>query len=301
MPGSTICVTARASLKKRWTISSCTETSGKSILIAAVRPSSVCSARYTAPMPPSPSFPRTRYAPTIAPSTSITPTPVALAAPPATPFRSAGLSASRGETRARRERDLSRSHDPSARRSPTPSLSTSRFPCGVAVRHRDDRIDPCRRRIERRHEHELVTARGLPLLACADADLFDGLETVRDERGAQHGETLLALSREVFDHVVGVRLDPRRPPEPRLETHGVAVRPEAEPLREAARGRERLRPITVRVCRTVTTRLGLEAVRAGLVGLHDLPLGQSVEREQHVVGCCVGENGRCDLGPGLEK
>jgi hypothetical protein len=54
MPGSWIAVAARASLKNRRTTCSFAEKLACSSLIAARRPSSVCSASQTAPMPPSP-------------------------------------------------------------------------------------------------------------------------------------------------------------------------------------------------------------------------------------------------------
>ena len=61
------------------------------------------------------------------------------------------------------------------------------------------------------------------LRARADADLLDGLEAVRDERRAHHGEPLDPLLRKLVDHDVGERLDPRRAAEPRLEAHRVAI------------------------------------------------------------------------------
>src|SRR3954465_3972310 len=62
--------TARASAMKRDTIWGFDEYCLCSTLIAAALPMSGCTARYTAPNPPSPSFPSTRYSPAVWPGWS---------------------------------------------------------------------------------------------------------------------------------------------------------------------------------------------------------------------------------------
>ncbi len=69
IPGSEIAVAARASLKNRVTMSPWLEKLGCSTLSAARRPSIACSASQTAPIPPSPIWRITRYAPTCTPPT----------------------------------------------------------------------------------------------------------------------------------------------------------------------------------------------------------------------------------------
>ena len=68
MPGSAVMAAARASLKNRLTMSGRRENSGCSIFNAARRPSAMCSASQTEPMPPRPICCSTRYAPTAVPS-----------------------------------------------------------------------------------------------------------------------------------------------------------------------------------------------------------------------------------------
>mmetsp|Transcript_87063 Transcript_87063/g.224199 ORF Transcript_87063/g.224199 Transcript_87063/m.224199 type:complete len:232 (+) Transcript_87063:546-1241(+) len=149
-------------------------------------------------------------------------------------------------------------------------------------------LDPCAGTVQAGHDHELLAARLLELLAPGDAELLDRLDAVRSKGRSHHCETLDALASQVLDRLIRVGPDPLDGPAEReaaLEANGPVAILEAELLGQQSRRLEALRTVAVPVLapHAGAAVRSSEADALGGVRLRALRFRHTVEAEKQVV------------------
>src|SRR5581483_8035000 len=99
--------------------------------------------------------------------------------------------------------------------------------------------------IQRRNVLEALAAGGEEVFAVADRDLLERLEAIDREAGTKRLHALHALGRQLPEHFIGVRREPRLAPDARLERDDHLVLAKIEPLAERARGRLALAEVRI--------------------------------------------------------
>src|SRR5262249_58778530 len=97
--------------------------------------------------------------------------------------------------------------------------------------------------------------------------------------GADDREPFDAAPGELRQHLVGVGFDPGSAPQPRLKGNAELLRGEAQPLRQGARGLERLRAVTADILfdEPFTAVRRRKAIAAAGIAFPHLALRQPVE------------------------
>src|SRR5688572_26188690 len=135
------------------------------------------------------------------------------------------------------------------------------------------------------HQREFVTAGLLKNLPTPHAYFFEGLQAVRNKRGADYRQTLDARFRQALDFFVGVRLHPRLTSQSRLKRDRITSLRQFGPAHERSDGFVALCAVAGRMRRTrhFAAILHLHAMALCRVRFTQMSLRKSVEAEQQVV------------------
>src|SRR5690606_24123656 len=159
--------------------------------------------------------------------------------------------------------------------------------------------------VEGGHEPEVLAAVRDEVLAGADRELLERLETIGDERRREDSDPPRTRARKLDDDLIREGSDPRVPSEPRLKGHDETFGRETEALGDAAGRRHAVRAIAIAIDDSdliaAAKAIPQTVLASRRIALEDLPLGQAVKAHENFLRLELIEDGTGDRGEGVEE